>query len=88
MKFLRAIKMKDKLFNILQSIEKRIKIKKKDKTQDLEVGQVEFWDSLSHLNFMLAIEDEFKIRFTINEMTNVKSINQIEKALTKRKIKK
>lgn len=79
--------MKDKLFNLLHGIDKRIKIKKKDKAQDLEVGQVKFWDSLSHLNFMLAIEDEFKIRFTINEMTNIKSINQIEKALVKRKIR-
>ena len=79
--------MKEKLFSILQSIDKRIKIKKKDKSKNLEVGQLKFWDSLSHLNFMLAIEDVFKIRFTINEMTNLKSINQIEKALAKRKIK-
>ena len=80
--------MKRKLYKILQSVDKRIKIKDKDKTSNLEVGKVKFWDSLSHLNFMFAVEEKFKIRFTINEMTNIKTINQIEKVLSKRKIHK
>ena len=80
--------MKRKLYKILQSVDKRIKIKDKDKTSNLEVGKVKFWDSLSHLNFMLAVEEKFKIRFTISEMTNIKTINQIEKVLSKRKIHK
>ena len=78
--------MKKKLYKILQSVDTKIKIK--DKTKNLEVGEVEFWDSLSHLNFMLAVEEKFKIRFSIDEMTNIKSINQIEQALSKRKIHK
>lgn len=80
--------MKKKLYKILKSVDSRIEIKDKDKTKNLEVGQVEFWDSLSHLNFMLAVEEKFKIKFTIDEMTNIKSINQIEQALSKRKINK
>ena len=78
--------MKKKLYKILQSVDTKIKIK--DKTKNLEVGEVEFWDSLSHLNFMLAVEEKFKVRFSIDEMTNIKSINQIEQALSKRKIHK
>jgi acyl carrier protein len=78
--------MKKKLYKILQSVDSRIKIK--DKTKNLEVGKVKFWDSLSHLNFLLAVEEKFKIRFTIDEMTNIKTINQIELALSKRKTHK
>jgi acyl carrier protein len=77
--------MKKKLYKILENIDKRIKIKNYSK--NLEVGQIEYWDSLSHLNFLISIEEKFKIKFTIDEMTNIKSIDEIEKALKKKEKK-
>ena len=77
--------MKKKIYKILESIDKKIKIKNYSK--NYEVGQIKYWDSLSHLNFMLLLEEKFKIKFTLNEMTNIKSIEEIEKALKQKGIK-
>lgn len=48
---------------------------------------VENWDSLGHLNLIVALEDEFEVKFTddeISEMLNFKLIEVIlkEKANT------
>ncbi len=77
--------MRKKLYKILQTVDKKIKIKNYSK--NFEVGQIQFWDSLTHLNFLLMIEEKFKIKFSLQEMTNIKSINEIEVALAK-KLKK
>tara|TARA_Y100000816_G_C26054634_1_gene553302 strand:+ start:618 stop:845 length:228 start_codon:yes stop_codon:yes gene_type:complete len=75
--------MRKKLYKILQQVDLRIKIKNYNK--DLQVGDIKYWDSLSHLNFLIAIEDKFKIRFSADEMTNIKSISDIEKSLIRKK---
>ena len=50
------------------------------------MGQIQF-QILTHLNFLLMIEEKFKIKFS-TRMTNIKSINEIEVALAKTKIMK
>lgn len=75
--------MRKKLYKILQQVDLRIKIK--NYNNDLQVGDIKYWDSLSHLNFLIAIEDKFKIRFSAEEMTNIKSISDIEKSLIRKK---
>ena len=77
--------MRKKLYQILEKIDNRIKIKNYQK--NLEVGQIEYWDSLSHLNFLISIEEKFKIKFSIDQMTNMKSIEEIEIALKKKRKK-
>ena len=47
---------------------------------NLKIGSLKKWDLLGNLNLILEIEKEFKIKFTIEEMTNIKSIDEIEKA--------
>jgi acyl carrier protein len=44
---------------------------------NLKIGDIEHWDSLGNLNLLLAVEERFSIRFTIEEMTNIKSISQL-----------
>ena len=78
--------MRKKLYKILQTVDKKIKIKNYSK--NFEVGQIQFWDSLTHLNFLLMIEEKFKIKFSLQEMTNIKSIHEIEVALAKKLKKK
>jgi acyl carrier protein len=50
---------------------------------DLTASQVAGWDSLSHVNLTVSIEERFKIRFTGKEMRTLKNvgefINLIEK---------
>lgn len=42
------------------------------------------WDSLRHMNLILAIEDEFSCRFSDDEIPLLTSVAAIEKALAKR----
>ena len=44
---------------------------------ELKIGDIEEWDSQGNLNLLLAIEEEFNIRFSMEEMSELKSIKQI-----------
>lgn len=46
--------------------------------------QVERWDSLGHMNLMLALEEEFSIRFTNDEIATLKSIETIADSIDKK----
>ena len=39
------------------------------------------WDSLFHFNLLLEIEKKFKIKFTMHEMTYIKTYNDILKTI-------
>ena len=52
---------------------------------NLKIGSFKKWDSLSHLNLLMLIEKNFKIKFSIDEMTSIKSMSQIIKILIKKK---
>ena len=71
--------------DIIQDIFYKIfKIKKLKNFNKLKMGQVSRWDSLSHLNFLLNIEEQYKVKFTINEMSSLNSIKKIKKSLEKK----
>ena len=42
------------------------------------------WDSLGHLNLLLAIEKEFNIKFEIEEMFQIQRIGDIDETLGKK----
>ena len=51
-------------------------------TQETKVETIETWDSLHHINLILALEEEFKTTFTpekIMEMVSFQKILQILK---------
>lgn len=73
-----------KLCNCLKSIFKSEKVVKDIK--DLKLGSYKSWDSLAHLNLLLLVEKEFKIKFALKEMYEIKSIKQILSTV-KKKIK-
>ena len=39
--------------------------------------EVEGWDSLSHVNLMLAIETAFRIRFSSREMLSFRNVGEL-----------
>lgn len=47
----------------------------------LGVGCCEAWDSLAHFNLLMAIEDEFDVRFSTEQITELKTVEQITQAL-------
>jgi acyl carrier protein len=45
------------------------------------IEQMPLWDSLSHLNFILALEQEFCCHFTEEEIETLTSISSVVKVL-------
>jgi acyl carrier protein len=42
------------------------------------------WDSVAHVKLILTIENEFDIRFIIDEITNIKSVNDFIEIIQKK----
>ncbi len=63
--------MKERLLLILSTIFE-CDIKELD-----SIETVENWDSLSHLMMILAIEDEFDIKFKMNDIKDLTSFERI-----------
>lgn len=49
-------------------------------------SDIEDWDSLEHINLIVAVETEFDIKFSMNEITLMKNVGDMAK-LIKDKIK-
>ena len=64
-------KIDDKIKKTLKKIFKKRDIKK---VNNLKIGSFREWDSLSHFNFLLQIEKDFKIRFNTNDFSTLKTI--------------
>jgi acyl carrier protein len=69
---------------IEEIISKVFEIKQEEIKKDLTPEDIEKWDSLSQLNLLSAIEDEFKINLEFDEIFTVMKINDIYKLLEKK----
>ena len=65
-------KIDDKIAMVLKKVFP--KIRKIKNLKKLQIKSIKEWDSIGNLNLLLAIEKEFKIRFSIDEMAEIKSI--------------
>ena len=66
------------LFNIFKK-ELNIKVNIKSKIYDFEK-----WDSMGNFNVLLAIEKNFKIKFSSNQFNEIKSVKEILKIVKKK----
>jgi acyl carrier protein len=48
-----------------------------DNIDDLKIEDLSDWDSLGNFNLLLAVEEEFSIRFSLDNFSEVKSVKQI-----------
>ena len=46
-------------------------------TPELTANEVEEWDSLSHIRVIVAIEEEFVIKFSISEIVELKNVGEM-----------
>lgn len=45
---------------------------------------IEEWDSLSHIQLIVALEKHFKIKFTTSEITSYKNVGQLAEGILKK----
>ena len=48
---------------------------------ELKLGSFTEWDSLSHFNFLMRVEEAFDTRFSMDEMASLKSLAAIRSSL-------
>jgi acyl carrier protein len=53
----------------------------------LGVGSFLQWDSLGHYNLLLLVEESYGVRFTIEEMSEMKSLSDIAEVLALKGVK-
>ena len=46
-------------------------------TMDDSASTVEGWDSLSHISLISAVEGEFKVRFALGELQELKNVGEL-----------
>lgn len=56
-------------------------------TEEMTATDIEDWDSLAQINLIIAIEKEFKVRFSLEEVSKLKNIGEMLD-LIKLKVKK
>lgn len=79
------MKQKNSLAQVLkQIIKKELKVMVKFNSKLLDYEE---WDSIGNFNILLACEEKFKIKFTANEFSKLRSFKEIL-AVVKKKIKK
>jgi len=55
---------------------------------DMTADDVEGWDSLSHANLILAIENHFGIEFSRRELAGLKSVGDLTRVIESKLVKK
>jgi acyl carrier protein len=53
-------------------------------TPEMTANDVDEWDSLSHVNLIVAIEKHFKIKFKNSEIIRWKSVGQMLNSINER----
>jgi acyl carrier protein len=38
---------------------------------------IELWDSLRHIDLIMRLEDEFQLRFTVDDITGLKNVGEM-----------
>ena len=60
-----------------------LKLRGEEYRSDLKIGDVEQWDSVAHLDLMSEIEQEFGVRFDLDEITSLTSLPELLSRLEK-----
>ncbi len=52
--------------------------------RETTADDIDAWDSLSHINLVMAIEMEFKIRFALGELQSLKNVGHLADLIDKK----
>ncbi|MCA1632230.1 MAG: acyl carrier protein [Acidobacteria bacterium] len=53
-------------------------------SDDLSMQDVEVWDSLKHMELVVALEERFGIELTLDEIVAMRSVREIKRVLGER----
>jgi acyl carrier protein len=56
--------------------------------RETTADDIDAWDSLSHMNLVMAIEMEFRIRFALGELQTLKNVGNLADLIDKKLTKK
>ena len=73
-----------KLRSILAEI---LRISEGDVSDDIAIHANPSWNSLTHIELILMIEEAFKIQLTEDEIVAMRSVGEIRKILQKRSVR-
>lgn len=57
-------------------------------TRQTTANDIDAWDSLSHMNMVMAVEVSFKIRFALGELQSLKNVGELADLVEKKLAKK
>ena len=53
-------------------------------TPELDASQVSDWDSLTHINLIMAIERKYKVKFALGELKDMENVGDLLDILQKK----
>ncbi len=53
-------------------------------TAETTADDIEDWDSLEHINLVVAVENKFGIKFNMNEVVKFKNVGEMVEVITER----
>ena len=60
-----------------------LKIKESDYSEELTAGDIPEWDSIAHVNLLMAIEREFSVAFDVTDAVDIESIADLQEIVKK-----
>ena len=73
--------MEKKVLRCFKKVFKNSKIPKD--ASKIKIGTIKGWDSLGHINLLLEIEKKFKIKFSMKQISELKTMKKIVATLNK-----
>lgn len=70
--------MEERLRNLIIA---QLKIDPNQYSEDLGAGDIPEWDSLAHMNLIMAIEREFHITFDVADAVDLETVGDFQDAL-------
>ncbi|WP_309396742.1 acyl carrier protein [Cerasicoccus maritimus] len=70
--------MEDKLRDLIIA---QLKIEPGQYSDELGAGDLPEWDSLAHMNLIMAVEREFKITFDVADAVDLETVGDFQDAL-------
>jgi acyl carrier protein len=68
----------------LQGVFDRVFVEPPSLQMELTAKQVSEWDSLKHVELLMAVEKEFRLSFSVGEMMNFQKVGDLVKLLAAR----